>query len=175
MQAVIRHSEEQFVLGCFYLLLGVVKCHDFTKKLTVSGAFPSGQHSWNCICNSMCHWKLKNFSPVHTSTWKESKNSFSFLFNLHFQAIVGIHGSEKLCWTSYHWAPSAEISTVGFRFDMRNPLPNCAYHELQEPTQPLLKGQIIPAGTLSRWSDLRLQQLGSGNVTEAWRIMKTWK
>lgn len=69
-------------------------------------------------------------------------------------------------WQSPLWA---------LRFGMRNPHPNCAYHELQEPTQPLLKGQIIPAGTLSRWSNLRLQQLGLGNVTEAWRIMKTWK
>lgn len=48
-QAVLTHAEEQLGLCSLFLLLGGVNCHDFTKKLIVSGAFPNSWHSWSCM------------------------------------------------------------------------------------------------------------------------------
>lgn len=61
----------------------------------------------------------------------------------------------------------------GLRFYMRNSPPNCAYHELQKSMYSLLKAEGPNYSLLGRgpWqcrcSNLRLQQLDVGNVTEA--------
>lgn len=112
---MITYSEEPFVLCSFCLLLGVVNCHDFTKKLTVSGAFPAGQHSWNCFC-TLCVIESLKISVLYVPLpKKKAKAVFVFFLIFVFKPLLGFTGMKNYATPRVAEHAVALVSTVGFK------------------------------------------------------------
>lgn len=182
VQAVLTQSEKQLALCSLCLLLSVVNCHDFTEKFIVSAAFPNSWDSWSCMhvfYVSLKAWTFQSCMFLYLK--KKAKAVLVFFFIFIFKSLLGFTGMKDYAGPRATEHPTTEVSTMGVKVLPEKPTPELCIPWAAEVNAFTAEGRRAKLSLLGhgpgqcRCSNLRLQQLDLGNVTETWRIVKTWK
>lgn len=173
MQAVITHSEEQFVLCNFCLLLSAVNCHDFTKKLRVSGAFPTGQHSCNCICTSCVTESLKIAVLYVSPPKKKAKTVLVFFLIFIFKPLLEFRGVKNYAGPGVTKHPVTKVSIVGFKVLHEKPTPKLCIPWAAEVNIIAAEGPNYPCWHLVQMIEPEAPTTGLGKCHRSLKNNKT--
>lgn len=108
-----------------YLLFAAWCCQLswFYQKFTVSGAFPAGQHSWNCVC-TLCVIESLRISVLYVPLpKKKAKAVLVFFLIFVFKPLLEFTGVKNSAGPCISEHPVTEVSTVSFEVSHEKPTP----------------------------------------------------